>query len=305
MNGRIYIIPSNKLDKIRWDNCIYDAANALVYATSTYLDTMATHWDAMILNDYEYVMPLPWRKKYFISYIYPPAFTQQLGIFSAKKITEKETALFIKAIPAKYKYCEISFNYGNHVNGNSATASKNYLLSLGPEYEALHDAYSRSAIRNITKANNAGIIVRENIDPADIIQMHRERFGDNIGANSNDYENFIALSRAMLQKKQCFTIGAYNTKQTLFAGSIYFLYKNRLTFILNGNTQESLHWGATHLLKDYTIKKFAGTRLILDFEGSDFESFARFYQQFGAKEIEYYQTVILNRLPFFIKFLKR
>ncbi len=43
----------------------------------------AGQWDALVLDDYQAVMPLTWRSKFGIRYLYQPAFTQQTGIFSA------------------------------------------------------------------------------------------------------------------------------------------------------------------------------------------------------------------------------
>lgn len=305
MANAIHIIPSQKLDKARWDACIQQSHNGLVYATSTYLDAVASHWDAMIMGDYDYVMPLPWRQKYFIKYVYPPAFTQQLGVFSPKVITAADIDFFIKNIPGYYRYCALNFNYANPVNSNGAGLCKNYLLPLQPGYPLLHKAYSRSAIRNINKAHAEGISVREGVLPADIIKIHRERFKDGIGSSAADYDNFLQLCNTFLQQGKCFTAGAFNSNNVLIAGSVYFVYKNRLTFILNGNTPASLTVGATHLLKDYVIQKFAGQDMLLDFEGSDFESFSRFYEQFGARQIEHYPVLTLNRLPRLLKYLKR
>ncbi len=100
-----------------------------------------------------------------------------------------------------------------------------------------------------------------------------------------------------------FTIGAYNRKEALIGGSIYFIFKKRITFIINGNTPESLKNGATHLLMYETIKKFSDTDFILDFEGSDFPEFARFYQQYGAIS-EIYKMVKINNLPWPVSLLK-
>jgi hypothetical protein len=43
----------------------------------------------------------------------------------------------------------------------------------------------------------------------------------------------------------------------------------------------------------------------MDFEGSDNPKFAKFYEQFGAKDIEYYPVLVNNKLPWPIKYLKR
>jgi hypothetical protein len=312
MTSVISVIPSDQIDKAKWNNCILQSSNGLIYATSTYLDIMASHWCGIIMNNYEYIMPLPWRKKWGLYYIYPPAFMQQGGIFSVHPVSDGIIKEFINNIPAKFGYCEINLNAFNILTNSkdlpadiryAPEPKKNYLLPLDT-YEALKHNYSRSANRNIAKALKTPISIRENVTPLSILHIHRERFKDKIGATKEDYKRFLTLTDILTAKDNCFTIGAFNREQQLIAGSIYLKYKNRLTFIMNGNSPESLDCGATHLLKDYTIRKFSGSSFILDFEGSDFPDFARFYEQFGAREIEYYYSLVINKLCWPVKFFK-
>jgi hypothetical protein len=179
------------------------------------------------------------------------------------------------------------------------------LLDINHGYEELKKNYSRSAVRNINKAMDAGITIKEDVSAADIISIHRKRFKDKIGANAIDYAAFTDLVNSLLRQNNCFVAGALDSNSKLIAGSIYLVYKNRITFIINGNSPESLQCGATHLLKDYTIHKFSNQGLTMDFEGSDFIHFARFYEQFGNVHIEYYPSLFLNKLPWPIKLLKR
>ena len=57
-----------EIDFKKWDNCIESAINRNIYATTWYLDLVCKNWDALILNDYEAVMPLPWNKKWGVKY---------------------------------------------------------------------------------------------------------------------------------------------------------------------------------------------------------------------------------------------
>lgn len=301
----IHFVTRQQINTELWDACIAASANGLIYATSTYLDAMCNHqWCALVNDDYTTVMPLPNRKKYGISYIYQPAMTQQCGIFSTKETTTDIVDAFIKKIPSNFWYIETSLNAANTISVYPIVARKNYLLDITKPYAALKSNYHRSAKRNIQKAVEYGVEIRTNILPSDIIAMHRQRFNDDIGAKNSDYEQFELLATQLIKDGKCFTIGAYNTQQQLIAGSIYWLYKNRITFILNGNLPESLACGATHLLKDKVIEQFSGSHYWLDFEGSDFPKFARFYEQFGNTEIEYYQSLIINKLPWPLKLLK-
>ena len=53
----------------------------MVYAFSYYLNSMAKNWDALVLNDYDAVMPLTWNKKYGFYYLYQPFMSASLGVF--------------------------------------------------------------------------------------------------------------------------------------------------------------------------------------------------------------------------------
>ncbi len=302
--ANITYLKNSEINKNKWDYCIAKSENGLIYSTSVFLDNMASDWDALVLDDYSAVMPLPFRKKYGIYYVYPPPFSQQIGVTSLVKITEELIHHFLNAIPAKFRYVEMNFNAANVFIFKNENQRNNYHLSLSPVFETLQKGFSRSAVRNIKKAIDENITVQENIATAAIIQMHRQRFNDTVGANKEDYTRLQKLFLNLQSSGMLFTLGAFNAGKKLIAGSVYFVYKNRITFIINGNTNESLQNGATHLLMHNTIKKYSGTNCILDFEGSDFEDFVRFYKQYGAMA-ETYKLIKINRLRWPISLLKK
>lgn len=299
----IACLPYREIDLEKWDRCIRQSYNGLIYSTSAYLNAMAGSWDGLVLNDYEAIMPLPYRKKWSFHYVYPPAFTQQLGITALQKETSNTVDQFINSIPKKFRYFEMNFNTTNTIANPDKAARKNYILALNSNYETLVDNYSRSAKRNIAKAKSSNINVVENVSPEDIIALHRARFKDSVGSNNSDYQNLTQLIKLLAEKNEICCIGAADKNGTLIAGSIYMIFKNRITFIINGNTEESLQNGATHLLMDFTIRKFSNAGFILDFEGSDQPDFARFYEQYGAVP-ETYFFFRQNNLPFPVNLLK-
>jgi hypothetical protein len=50
--------------------------------------------------------------------------------------------------------------------------------------------------------------------------------------------------------------------------------------------------------------EYAGTNYILDFEGSDIEGIANFYQQFGSIPQPYY-SLSYNHLPWLLRLVKK
>ena len=299
----IKYLKNSEIDKSKWDECIANSPNGLIYSTSLFLDNMATDWDALIMDDYSAVMPLPFRKKYGIHYVYPPAFSQQIGITSLQEISPVVVVSFLKNIPKKFRYVEMNFNTANVFSRTNNITRNNYFLPLSNSFEALKKSFSRSANRNIRKAIEENITTKEAVDADEIIAIHRARFNDKVGANEEDYQRLQKLFLALKESDMLFTIGAYKANR-LIAGSVYFVYKNRITFIINGNNEESLKNGATHLLMNETIKKFSGKEFILDFEGSDFPEFVRFYKQYGAVQ-ENYTMIKINNLPWPLSLFKK
>ena len=106
----IRYLKHTEINKLKWDECIRNSSNEIIYAYSWYLDVVCPEWEALVEDDYVCIMPLPLGKKYGFTYAYPPLFTQQLGLFSLLEIAEGKTMEFIAAIPPHYRYIEMSLN---------------------------------------------------------------------------------------------------------------------------------------------------------------------------------------------------
>ena len=92
----IKYIHREHLDEEKYNQCIDTSIQSKIYAFSWYLDTVCDQWAVLVLNDYEAVMPVPWRKKYGFKYVHQPLWVLQLGIFSRiESINEQE---FIKKL---------------------------------------------------------------------------------------------------------------------------------------------------------------------------------------------------------------
>ena len=140
----IRFLTSQEINKDKWDLCINASINGLVYAQSWYLDMVAGEWDALVDDNYESVFPLVSGKKWGINYLYQPPFTQQLGIFSGKVLSEELVSRFIAAIPSKFKFAEFNLNtYNKPGKGNfSVHQWKNHELDLIKSYDRIYKSYS-------------------------------------------------------------------------------------------------------------------------------------------------------------------
>ena len=299
------LLKHKEIDKAKWDDCISNAANGRIYALSWYLDEMCPNWSAIVTEDYKFIMPLPVRKKWGITYIFQPAFTQQLGIFSRENCSEDVIEKFIQEITRNFNYAEINFNSQNVLGANlQHKIKKNYLLPLDDTYENLQKAFSRSANRNISKAIKNNIVIEESNDCAQLLKLHRQRYANTV-SNKEDLASLQKLLQKATQNKMAHYFYARNASGEFIASSGYLTFKDRVIFLVNGNINEGLASGATHLLKDRAIKKFSNQELIMDFEGSETASFARFYEQYGAKNLEMYSYFKFNNLPKVLRLIKK
>ncbi len=300
----IYYLPQNKIDKLKWDACIDNAGNGLIYAYSYYLDAMSKNWDALVLNDYEAVMPLTWNKKYGVYYLYQPAFTASLGVFG-NHLTEILIEDFIQSIPKKFKLIEIALNHGNTFStaSHSIKIRNNYILSLNKNYSELQSAYKENIRRNIKKALQLGCTVKINISVSDIIDLSKPAMQQLTNVQEDDYINFQKLYQLLHQQNKAVTYGVYSPNNELVASCVYFFSHNRAYYILVGNHPNSKTMGASHFLIDSFIKDYSSQNLILDFEGSDIRNLAFFYSSFGAN-VEAYPFLKINNLPSWVKWVK-
>lgn len=301
---QIQYLTNRKIDKVKWDNCISKAGSGLIYAYSFYLDTMAKHWDALVLNDYEAVMPLTWNSKYGINYLYQPFLAAQLGVFG-NSITEELVENFIQEIPTSFRLIEISLNRKNIFGAPTGFSihRSNYVLDLNKPYQTLFNNYRENIRRNIKKAEQLGCIIKKDFDVEEVITLAVQQMKAQNNESTDNINRFRKLYQSLEEKKMTATYGI-TLNNELLASCVFFFSHNRAYYILVGNHPNGKTIGASHFLIDAFIRDHAGKEMLLDFEGSDISSLAFFYSSFGAAH-EVYPAVKINRLPFYLKWLKK
>lgn len=297
----LYYKQRKDIDTVRWNACIERSSNGLIYGYSFYLDHMADNWDALVMNDYEAVMPLPWRKKWGIYYLYQPSLTAQLGLFG-NGLTAELLETFFNAIPSRFRLWEFSLNHGNlfQLSHYRLHERMNYVLSLEHSYELLSSRYRETIRSNLKKSARYGCSVRRGIDVAAVIELARQQPN---GPPERELEQFGKLYTLLAQRSAAKSYGVYSSAGELLASCVFTFSHHRAYYILVGNHPNGRTLGASHALIDAFIRDHAGQDLLLDFEGSDIRNLAFFYSSFGAAE-EKYTAVQLNCLPWYIKWAK-
>lgn len=295
-----------QIDTQQWDRCIANAANGLLYAHSFYLDHMADNWDALVLGDYEAVMPLTWRRKFGICYLYQPFVTASLGVFTSLPIDEALMTTFISQIPRKFKLIDIDLNSGNNaLNGKQVTPRKNYELALTGSYNELQQQYNRHARRKLKKAEEAGLRLAEGIAVERIADLSYQMMQGRDTVAKEDYDRFVQLFKTIQPHVEaCNCMAALDANGNIVASDINIVYNKRIYSLLAGNTPDSNESGGFYFVLDQLIKKYAGSGYVLDFEGSDLPGIAFLFECLGG-QLTWYPHLTINRLPFLLRALKK
>ncbi len=272
----------NEIDFFKYDKCIDESSNSLIYGYSWYLNCITNNWDVLILNDYEVVMPLPKRKKYGINYIYLPVWVQQLGMFSMYKINEDLIQDFIYAIPNKFKLVDVLFNYNNKLTNKYINKRDNYILRLNDNYSILYSKFKKGRKSSVKLARKLHLIINKTDDFKSLIDLFKKNKGVNLNISKNDYEllDQLIFKAFSLQKAEIFEV--LDNEDNLLGGAVFLLHKNRIIFLFSAVNQKGRKKQAISYLIDFVIQKYANRDLILDFEGSMINEIASFYKSFGA-----------------------
>ncbi len=303
----ISFIHRDEINEAKWDDCIYQSFNSLVYAYTWYLDEVADEWSALVLGDYKAVMPLPHRKKWGFTYLYQPFFCQQLGIFSNGEISKELVTKFFAQIPPHFSYVDIQVNIFTQIVSPQIKVRQktNHHLPLISTYEKIVSGYNDNTRRNLKKADNAKIQVLENAEPSSIIKLYREYYGHKTPeVKEEDYTRLNRLVNKCLKMGVLRAWSAFDERNSLCAGALFINDHKNVYYLLGGTNDIGKETGAMQAIFDGFIKAHAGQNLVLDFEGSEIEGIARFYKGLGAKPV-YYYSVQQNRLPYIIRWLKR
>ncbi len=285
------------IDEAKYNACIENSENGMIYACSWYLDVVCDHWDCLILEDYAMVMPLPRRTKLGMDYIYLPCWIQQLGIFYSKELSAEIVMAFLEAIPEKFLLTDIFFNAHNDFYPVNQIERINYTLELKLPYEALKRRYTKGRQSSVSMAKNQGLVCRESSDMDLLIELHQSNYGQGRARSPEDLRLLKELFTQIQARKKGRLILVYENEQVL-GGALFALQAGRIIYLFSAVSEAGREQQAMSFLLDSLIREYSETANLLDFEGSMVPGIASFFRSFGAEKERYFHFK-RSRIPFF------
>jgi hypothetical protein len=300
----INYIQRKDLDVTRYDACIENSIQSTIYAFSWYLDIVADHWDVLVLDDYKAVMPIPWKKKIGIKYVYPPLWLLELGVFYLDG--DQDIEPFLAILYSKFKFVELRLNTKNKFLKLASLVPKQFqYLDLKIGYEAILKGYNRNRKRELVKANKYQLIENWTDNPDKLITIFKENIAERVkGISDKDYANLRNLMNFSLKNGVGELLTIFDTNDKLLAAAFFLKHKNKVTQLVCASDISNRKSGVHTFFNDRAIFKYQSHFDIYNFGGSSMENIANYYVSFGSQTKEY-QQIKYNNLPFLLRLFKK
>ncbi|MCG1035722.1 hypothetical protein [Polaribacter sargassicola] len=287
-------IKRKELNVDKYDSCIKKSVQSRIYAFSWYLDIVTDNWDVLVLDDYNAVMPIPWKKKYGIKYVSQPYFCQQLGVFSKENLPEILQKKMIDNICSRFAKISLNFNAENSLNFKNIQPLNNYVLKLDNSYEVLFKSFSKGR-KHAVKVGEKNNLCIKTTTILELINI-KNKFYNYAGFSA---EKLSEICKTILKTNKGFILGVFK-EDVLIGGGVFLMSNNKITYLFSAFNNEGRKLQAASFLIKSVIKRNENSNFILDFEGGNLPNTATFFKGFGAKVEEYHQFINQN-FPFNFK----
>lgn len=300
---KLQVIEHSKIDLKKWDSLILNSDYACVFAQSGYLNASCEGWKALVLNDYEAVMPLTENKKYGILYLFQPHFTPQLGVF-AKTRTKEIEQLFLEFILNQYKFIDIECHTLHQPEVWKGAKSKTtYILNFEDNF-----SFNQNTKRNCKKAESQEMQVRllSNEEALKLSSKIIHPFlKTTLGLKPKTISIFKTLVEKMQEANQLLSFSVFTNKGQAIAVAHFVFNEKQVVYLKGAQVDKQESSGAMHLLMRTALEYFkAKQHQWFDFGGGQNAAMAQFYKGFGGRA-QSYLSFRKNNLPYPLKWLKK
>ena len=286
----IRYLKHSEINPEKWNQTVHNSLFSTIFVEHEMLDllTGSDTWDALVQDDYEAVMPLPYRKKGVLKYVYTPFFMPQMGIFSDRELSPAGVDVFLSEVSKHFVLADIILNEKLDVNKRDMTFVS-HSMSLQLPYNELYGDFSQNTKRNIKTAEKAGcVITRQQESVSEIIQLFIRNKGNQteVHFTDRDYQHLLQVANYLIDRNLLEIYSARTADNQLAAGALFVKDGNRRWFWFSGRENQLSHCMPMFYLLNEYIRDYAETDLILDFNGSSNENVARLYHSFGGERYE-------------------
>lgn len=299
---KIELLNRQQIDEAKWNMCIEQSGFDRVNAQVWYLDIVAKGWQALVLNDYDAVMPMAIKQRWGIRYITLPDWSQQLGIFSRVVLHSDTIHLFYQRIPYVFRHLQVNSRPNPDKTMACSQQLPNCELMLCHDKATLMHQFSQNTKRNVRKS------------AACELSMPLENHANEFLVFMDQWARFECSPKQRELLRQIITdaiardcgwiVKACSQTGEVLAMVFFLKSKTRIIYHTSVSSPQGYDSCATYAIVNHIIRQYAGSGLILDFEGSRIDGIKRFFEGFGAVDCPYYSLKPVMNFSFVRKLIR-
>lgn len=295
------LIRHNQIDFKKWDEAVLSSSTPFVFAQSFYLNATCKNWQALVLNDYEAVMPITEGKKLNIRYLYQPPFTPALGVFG--KLKKETVDLFLRFISEHYKFMEIELNASNQTAIFPLKRKNTFVIDYAKTY-----SFNDNTKRNIAKAKKNGVEIQAITEIKQILTLTNKVLlpwlRSEIGLSPKHTTAFRDLVESSFDNRSLSVFAAYGQANDLLSIGYFISNGKHVVYLKGMSTNKKDKLGSMHALMAHAIEFYKTKAKLFDFGGGNTAGMSNFYKGLGGTEMNYHILKVNNLMWPLNKFKK-
>lgn len=285
----IKIVKRIDINDKKWNEKICASPSFNKYVLTPYLDSVC-YWDALIFNDYEWILPLPNNTKWMLKYVYMPPAIQFLDIYGTQKAPIDMYNDFLIFLKKHFFKIDIALqvNTDFKVQGYKIMQRKHQILNLNQPYSAIRSLFSNSHQRNIKKAEKQELIFTKSDFNEEVKSVLSHFYTSKKLRKINQLSSYFRLLDELILNKDAKIYVVKNKHHQIQNVSIFTFINQKYVNFNSINTIDGTKNGAMFFGLNEFIKENCNKDLILDFEGSNLSSIRKRNIGFGGEDKYYY-----------------
>ncbi|WP_223808797.1 GNAT family N-acetyltransferase [Rufibacter hautae] len=316
----IQLLRHHEIDFARWETCLQNAGESLVYLQAWYLEVVCSgEWEALVeiqADAYVSVFPLPVRRFLGTKKVYQPLFTQQLGLVVTAGSQHTSAEEYLSLAASLFGQVQYQMPWPEEAALNLTEPwtwrrRPNYELRLAPVYAEIRENYAINLRRNLKKTSQEQLtlVPTESIQP--LLELFQNTKGKELPELRPRHYQKLAVLYAQAKQHGVGEVWEVHRQNKLLAAAFILRTAQRTTFLFGASSAEGRTHNAMAFLLDQLLQQEAGSGKTFDFEGSEVPGVAKFYAGFGAQPVSYVSLSlqpnpsVLSWTPNVFRFLAR
>ena len=284
MESWSYINHKN-IDRIKYKRALdVSSDRGSLYAQDFIWDILHPGWDILVLGDYDLVIPLPHKRKWFCTSFRQPIFMRTIPLIG-KNVDKQYFGQICSVLEANCALVHLNFNID--ISDQWSETGVYQLLDLYDDMSSQRDNYSTNTKR-ILKNHIDDFKFEENIEASVFVSFFKAHVGLKYGnLKALHYDRLKKLIDVSIEK------GIGSLSVVMYDGApiamSFFIDLNGVRYYVKGaSSEKAKEVGAMFHLIDHGIENAMGKGLKkFDFVGSNTKGVADFNKKFGAKDASY------------------